>query len=152
MNPVEPNSGKVNRTSGVSLMRSPDAPPSLTWLCMSAIISVITQVKEEEEKERGSIGIIVLISENKLSTLLLYFWNLSLLVVEASSKFHWGKCRLMLTGLSLGVSSLLDSCPYVSRFNFQEFCPWILKILDFVRLFESMSITWVCGCAVFWSS
>ena len=73
MNPVEPNSGKVNRTSGVSLMRSPDAPPSLTWLCMSAIISVITQVKEEEEKERGSIGIIVLISENKLSTLLLYF-------------------------------------------------------------------------------
>ena len=28
---------------------------------------------EEEEKERGRIGIIVLISENKLSTLLLYF-------------------------------------------------------------------------------
>ena len=48
-------------------------PPSLTWLCTSAIISVITQVKEEEEKERCSRGIIVLISENKLSTLLLYF-------------------------------------------------------------------------------
>lgn len=59
--------------SGASLMRSSDAPQSLTWLCMSAVISVITQVKEEEEKERGSIGITVLLSENKLPTLLPYF-------------------------------------------------------------------------------